>query len=65
MEVTGTSSPLEVIPAEEWQGPQFLADTWRLSTGKAEQLFGYYSLFSHDSARESLKAAIGRGFKKG
>jgi UDP-glucose 4-epimerase len=64
MEVTGSSSQLEVISAKDWQGPQFLADSWRLSTGKAEQLFGYVSLFSHDSARASLKAAIGRGFKK-
>jgi hypothetical protein len=64
MEVTGSSSQLEVIPAEEWQGAPFLADSWRLSTSKAEQLFGYSSLFSHDLARESLKAAIGRCLKK-
>jgi len=63
--VTGSSSPLVVVPAAEWQGPQFLADTWRLSTSKVEQMLGYSSLFSPDSARESLKAAIGRGFKKG
>jgi UDP-glucose 4-epimerase len=65
IEVAGSSSPLVVIPAKEWQGPQFLADSWRLDTGKAGQLFGYSSLFSHDSARESLKAAIKHGFKKG
>jgi UDP-glucose 4-epimerase len=64
-EVTGSSSQLQVIPSEEWQGPQFLADTWRLCKCKAEQLFGYASLFSDDSARESLKNAIGRGLEKG
>ncbi len=63
--VTGSSSPLLVVPAEEWQGPQFLADSWRLDTGKAQQLFGYSSLFSADAARESLKGAIGRGLGKG
>jgi UDP-glucose 4-epimerase len=63
-DLTGSSPQLQVIPPEEWHGPQFLADTWRLCTDKAEQLFGYASLFSHDSARESLKAAIGRGFNQ-
>jgi UDP-glucose 4-epimerase len=65
IELTGSSSPLDVIPAAEWQGPQFLADTWKLCTCKAEQLFGYASSFSQESARESLKAAIGRGLRTG
>jgi len=64
LEVTGSSSPVQVIPPEEWQGPQFLADTWRLCTCKAQQLFGYASLFSADAARESLKGAIGLAFGK-
>lgn len=65
MELTGSASQLAVIPASEWQGPQFLADSWRLCTCKAEQLFGYSSRLSHDLARESLKGAIGRGLKQG
>ena len=64
IEVAGSSSPLVVIPPEEWQGPKFLADTWRLDQGKAERLLGYASLFSQDAARKSLKAAMERGFKK-
>ena len=44
---------------------QFLADSWRLCTCKAEQLFGYSTRLSHDSARESLKGAIGRGLNQG
>ncbi|MGB8993364.1 MAG: hypothetical protein WCD80_15015 [Desulfobaccales bacterium] len=63
-EVTGSPSPLQVIPAEEWHGPQFLADTWRLCTCKAEQLFGYTTLFSRKSARKSLKEAITCCWKK-
>lgn len=65
IELTGSASQLAVIPASEWQGPQFLADSWRLCTCKAEQLFGYSTLFSHESARESLKGAIRRGLKQG
>jgi UDP-glucose 4-epimerase len=64
IDLTGSASPLAVIPAPEWQGPQFLADSWRLCTCKAQHLLGYSSLLSFDSARQSLKDAIGRGLKK-
>jgi UDP-glucose 4-epimerase len=60
IEVTHSSSPLEVIPAKEWKGPAFLADTWELSTGKAERLFAYRSVLSHLTARQTLKEAIAR-----
>ena len=39
IEVTDSSSPLEVIPSKEWKGPPFLADIWELSTDKAETTF--------------------------
>jgi UDP-glucose 4-epimerase len=58
IEVAGSSSSLEVVPAREWKGAQFLADAWELSTDKAEQRFGYRSLFSPEAARHRLKAAI-------
>jgi len=64
IDVTGSSSRLDVIPAAEWTGASFLADSWCLCTCKAEQLFGYSSSFSHEAARESLKAAMGRCLKK-
>jgi len=57
IEATGLSSPLEVIPAKEWKGARFLADTWKLSTEKAHQLFRYQSLPSV-VALQSLKEAI-------
>jgi UDP-glucose 4-epimerase len=63
--LAGSTSKLAVIPASEWQGPQFLADSWRLCTCKAQQLTGYTSMFSYDAARQSLKNAIGRGLKQG
>lgn len=58
IEVTGSSSSLEVIPAREWNGAQFLADPWELSTSKAEHLFDYRSLFSPSIARQRLKKAV-------
>jgi UDP-glucose 4-epimerase len=56
--VTGSSSSLVTTPAREWQGAQFLADPWKLSTAKAKRLFGYRSLFPPAKARRRLENAI-------
>ena len=56
--VAGSSSSLEVVPAREWKGAQFLADSWELSTYKAEHLLGYHSLFPTSTARQRLKKAV-------
>ncbi len=64
IQVTGSSSRLDVISPREWKGAQFLADSWRLCTSKAEQLFGWQTLFTRETARERLKNAIAKGFRK-
>jgi UDP-glucose 4-epimerase len=64
IDLAGSASHLAVIPASEWQGPPFLADSWRLCTCKAQQLLGFSSRWHPHSARENLKAAMGRGLKK-
>jgi UDP-glucose 4-epimerase len=58
--VTGSSSRLDVIPAVEWKGAQFLADPWELSTTKAGRLLGYRSRYAPSVARKRLEDAIGR-----
>jgi nucleoside-diphosphate-sugar epimerase len=63
IEVTNSSSPLEVIPAGEWKGPTFLADIWELSTDKAERLFTYQPTLPHLTARQRLKKAIAQCYK--
>jgi len=63
IEVTDSSSPLEVIPAGEWKGPTFLADIWELSTDKAERLFTYRPTLPHLTARQRLKEAIVKCYK--
>src|SRR4030043_322333 len=63
IEVTHSSSPLEVIPPKEWKGPPFVADAWELSTGKGARLFAYRSVLSHLTARQSLKEAIAKCYK--
>jgi len=64
IEVTHSSSPLEVIPAGEWKGPTFLADIWELSPDKAEQLFSYRSTLSPLTAKLKLKEAIAQCYKE-
>ena len=61
IEITGSSSSLEVIPAGEWTGAPFLADSWELSIAKAQRLFDYRSLLSPAVARQRLAKAIARG----
>lgn len=56
--VTGSSSRLEVVPAAQWRGAQFLADRWELSSAKAARVFGYRSAFSPATARQRLEQAI-------
>lgn len=58
IEVAGSTSSLKVVPAREWKGAQFLADSWELSTSKSEHLFDYRSLFSPSIARQRLKKAV-------
>jgi len=63
IEVTDSSSPLEVIPAKEWKGAPFLADVWELGTGKAERVFDYRPTLSPSEARKRLKEAIARCYR--
>lgn len=56
--VTASSSALEAVSAREWRGAQFLADSWKLSAAKAEDFFGFRSLFSPATARQRLEKAI-------
>ncbi len=58
IDATNSSSRLEVIPARDWRGAQFLADAWELSAAKAERLFAYRSSFSPSIARQRLEKAI-------
>ena len=60
IEAADSSSSVEVIPAREWKGANFLADSWELSVAKAERLFDYRSLFSPSIARQRLEKALAR-----
>ncbi len=64
LDITNSSSSLQVVPLRDWKGSQFLSDNWELSTGKAEQLFNYHSLLSPDMARQRLKEAIRECYRR-
>ena len=64
IEVTDSSSPLEVISSKEWKGPPFLADIWELSTDKAERLFTYRSVLPYLTAKQRLKEAIAQCYRE-
>lgn len=58
VQVTDSSSSVEVIPAREWKGAPFLADSWMLSIEKAEHLLGYRPLYPPSVARQRVGKAI-------
>jgi len=62
-DVTQSSSPIEVVPADAWRGAAFLADLWELSTEKAERVIGYKSSFSKKAALNRLREAMGQFLK--
>ena len=39
--LTGSDSPLKLVPSAEWQGPAFLNEVWDLDWSKAQRELGY------------------------
>ncbi len=60
IELTGTQSRIEFIPAEKWQGPAFLNEVWALNWEKAARELGYSSCRKNEDTLAGLTGAIGR-----
>lgn len=58
-DVTGSTSEIKSIPANEWRGSAFLADPWELDDNLARQLVGYAPTDGIE-AKALLKNAIAR-----
>lgn len=58
-DVTGSTSEIKSIPANEWRGSAFLADPWELDDNLARQLVGYAPV-QDEEAKALLKSAIAR-----
>jgi len=60
VEVTGSSTRVEVVPVEEWKGAVFLADRWELDDRKFREKLGFKPTRDPVGVREALRRAIAR-----
>jgi len=60
VEVTGSSTRVEVVPVEDWKGAVFLADRWELDDRKIREKLGFKPTRDPAGVREALRRAIAR-----
>ena len=58
VEVTGASSPIEVVPRSAWTGAAFLADRWELDDRRVREELGLKPGRDETGVREALRRAI-------
>ncbi len=56
--LTESSSSIQLIPSNEWQGPAFLNEAWDLSWEKAERDLGFKPSHSNEEMRSQLVKAL-------
>jgi nucleoside-diphosphate-sugar epimerase len=54
--LANSSSKIEIVPDELWDGPGFLTGIWEMSTKKTEEILGYWS--DPEKAREMFTQAL-------
>jgi len=59
VEATGSSAPVEVVPAKEWKGAAFLADRWELDDRRIRAKLGFAPCRDGSGVRAALRQAIG------
>ena len=58
LRLTRSTSAINFIPSEKWQGPAFLKEVWDLSWEKAEREIGYKPRSSPDQMRSRFSDAL-------
>lgn len=58
VELSGSTSTIEIVPDERWDGHGFLTGIWDISTKKAEDILGYRP--NAEEAREAFIQALKR-----
>jgi UDP-glucose 4-epimerase len=58
IKLTNSSSPLQLVPPAEWQGPAFLNEVWDLSWDKAAGALGYQPQFNAPEAGARFREAL-------
>ena len=56
--LTQSTSTLQLVPSDRWQGPAFLNEVWDLSWEKAEKNLGFEPSHSKEGARSQFTKAI-------
>jgi UDP-glucose 4-epimerase len=59
IELTNSSSSIELVRSEYWQGPAFLNEVWDLSAEKAAATLGFRPQYTDTEARARLMTALG------
>lgn len=58
IELTNSSSALQLVPPDQWQGPAFLNEVWDLSWDKAADALGYRPQHIDSAARARFREAL-------
>ncbi|HEY3424941.1 MAG TPA: NAD(P)-dependent oxidoreductase [Negativicutes bacterium] len=58
IDLTNSTSPLQLIASKDWVGPAFLNETWQLSWAKATREIGYQPQLSVDNALAAFRKAL-------
>jgi UDP-glucose 4-epimerase len=58
IEITKSSSEIQLVEPEKWQGPAFLNEAWDLSWDKAKEILGYKPQYAEDEARDRFREAL-------
>lgn len=64
VEATGSSAPVEVVPAKEWKGAAFLADRWELDDRRIRAELGFRPCRDESGVRSALRQAIGATWER-
>ncbi len=58
VQLTRSTSEIQRIPSDQWQGPAFLNEVWDLSWEKAERELGFKPKGSEDRMRSLFREAL-------
>ncbi|HUL00062.1 MAG TPA: NAD(P)-dependent oxidoreductase [Nitrospirota bacterium] len=58
IELVKSSSTIQLVPSDQWQGPAFLNEVWDLSWDKLGNELGYRCQYSETEARIQFRAAL-------
>jgi nucleoside-diphosphate-sugar epimerase len=58
IELTNSSSAIQLVPSAQWRGPAFLNEVWDLSWDKAAESLGYRPQLTDLEARSKFKEAL-------